>query len=398
VSSVVADLEPDAVPLPEASPMWAELDRIERLAASAKALLARRVDESREWKRHGHRSAAEHLAALGGTPIGVARDALALSAAVQSLPQTQAAVRSGALSMQQANAVVGAAAADPAAERRLLAAAGTTSLAELQQECLRTKANADPNRDTTYRRIHEQRRLRTWTDAEGAWNLVARGTPDAGARVLAALEPLIDARFTTARTTGQREPRDAYAFDALVDLAGRASDGTDGSPRRARPQHLALLRVDLDALTRGQTESDEVCELTGLGPIPVARARELLGVSTLRLVLTKGVDVVNVTHLGRGPSAAQRIALLWSSPTCSVEGCTRTRVEIDHRHDWAKGGQTALSNLDPLCAHHHDRKTNDGWALVAGSGKRALVPPDDPRHPKPTRRQANRAPPTEHAA
>jgi len=30
---------------------------------------------------------------------------------------------------------------------------------------------------------------------------------------------------------------------------------------------------------------------------------------------------------------------------------------------------------------HHDKKTYDGWALVAGSGKRPMVPPDDPRHP-----------------
>jgi hypothetical protein len=386
------------VPLPEASTMWAEFDRLERLAASAKALLARRVEDSREWKRAGHRSAAEHLAALGGTTVGVARDALAVSCAVQSLPQTQAAVRSGLLSAQQASAVVGAASADPTAERRLLAAAEKTSLAELQQECLRTRANADADRDTTYRRIHEQRRLRTWTDAEGAWNLVARGTPDAGARVIAALEPLIDARFTKARTKGEREQRDAYAFDALVELADRASHGTGGAEQKRTPQHLALLRVDFEALTRGKAEGDEICELTGLGPIPVARARELLGEATLRLVITKGVDVAHITHLGRGPNAAQRIALLWSSPTCSVEGCTCTRVEIDHRHGWAKGGRTELHNLDPLCSHHHDRKTNDGWALVAGTGKRPIVPPTDPRHPKQQKQQTNRAPPVTSAA
>jgi BarA-like signal transduction histidine kinase len=39
-------------------------------------------------------------------------------------------------------------------------------------------------------------------------------------------------------------------------------------------------------------------------------ARDLLGESIVKLVITNGVDVANVTHLGRGPTAAQRIALL----------------------------------------------------------------------------------------
>ena len=43
---------------------------------------------------------------------------------------------------------------------------------------------------------------------------------------------------------------------------------------------------------------------------------------------------------------------------------------------------TLLAWLDRLCEGHHDKKTYDGWALVAGTGKRAMVPPDDPRHPR----------------
>lgn len=41
---LVGQLEPDAVPLPEAPAMWQAFDGIERLAASAKTLLAARVD------------------------------------------------------------------------------------------------------------------------------------------------------------------------------------------------------------------------------------------------------------------------------------------------------------------------------------------------------------------
>jgi hypothetical protein len=116
--------------------------------------------------------------------------------------------------------------------------------------------------------------------------------------------------------------------------------------------------------------------------VPVSVARELLGEAILKLVITRGVDVVNVTHLGRGPTAAQRAALLWITPTCSVQGCNRSRVENDHREPWADTQHTRLDELDPLCEFHHDLKTRLGYALVPGTGKRAFVPPDDPRHPR----------------
>ena len=148
-----------------------------------------------------------------------------------------------------------------------------------------------------------------------------------------------------------------------------------------RARFLALLRVDYEALVRGAVEGEERCEIGGIGPVPVRVARELLNESVLKLVVTRGVDVANLTHLGRGPSAAQRIALLWASPTCAAEGCNAVRTEVDHRVEWAETHHTRLDELDPLCRHHHDRKTYDGWALVEGTGKRPMVPPGDPRHP-----------------
>jgi hypothetical protein len=47
---LVGRLAPEAVPLPDAPTMWQAFDGIERLAASAKTLLAARVDESRVWQ------------------------------------------------------------------------------------------------------------------------------------------------------------------------------------------------------------------------------------------------------------------------------------------------------------------------------------------------------------
>ena len=100
-------------------------------------------------------------------------------------------------------------------------------------------------------------------------------------------------------------------------------------------------------------------------------------------MITKGVDVMNVTHLGRSATMAQQVALWWQPPCCTGEGCTRTeRLENDHRDDWANTHHTRLDELDPLCGHDHDLKTYHGWALVDGKGHRPMVPPDDPRHPR----------------
>jgi hypothetical protein len=99
--------------------------------------------------------------------------------------------------------------------------------------------------------------------------------------------------------------------------------------------------------------------------------------------VTAGEAVVGVAHLGRRPRAAQRTALEWLYPTCAAEGCgAGAFLEIDHRVGWAESHLTVLDLLDRLCPHYHDRKTLDGWALVEGRGKRAFVPPDDPRHPR----------------
>ena len=99
--------------------------------------------------------------------------------------------------------------------------------------------------------------------------------------------------------------------------------------------------------------------------------------------MTKGVDVISVTHLGRSPTAYQLTALEWMQPACTAEGCACTgRLENDHRQDWADTHETPTDGLDPLCHHHHMLKTRYGWALVEGKGKRRMVPPEHPDHPK----------------
>ena len=163
------------------------------------------------------------------------------------------------------------------------------------------------------------------------------------------------------------------------------------SSRWSNPRYLALLRVDAQALRRGQVAGEELCEIAGVGPVPVSVARDLLGEAIIKLVITNGVDVANVTHLGRGPTTAQKIRPAVDQPAVLGPGLHRRRIEYDHQKPWADTKHTRLDELDPLCGFHHDLKTRLHWALVPGTGKRAFVAPDDPRHPS---RQPTRAGPT----
>ena len=377
LDALVRRLDPDALPASQAPGLWRELDLMGRQVAAAKALVARRVEDSHRWRGEGFASPAEYLAAKGGTSIGAARSELELSRALPALPAVRAALVEGVVSAQQGALIADAAKVNPGAQRSLLASAAKDSFKELKDHAQRAKAAGDPDPGATQRRIHEQRRLVEFIDAEGAWNLHARGTVADGAKIHAALAPLIEDRFHANRTAGRRDSREANAFDALVELSQRTRE------RPGRPgRYLGLIRCDLSALQRGKVAGGEVCEIAGLGPIPVSTAVDLLGEATWKLLVTRGIDVLNVTTLSRKATAAMVAALAWRSPTCTVEGCGRTILQIDHRIPWADTHHTTLQELDPLCPHDHDKKTHDGWDLVAGTGVRAMVPPGDPRHPE----------------
>src|SRR5262245_51143339 len=103
---VVRGLEPDAVS--DAARLWEAFDGIARLAGAAKVLLAGRVDASKAWREAGYRSAAEFLAARAGGSVGEARRALETSQQLQSAAATAAALRSGGLSVAQAEAIADA--------------------------------------------------------------------------------------------------------------------------------------------------------------------------------------------------------------------------------------------------------------------------------------------------
>ncbi|HEV2906923.1 MAG TPA: DUF222 domain-containing protein, partial [Actinomycetota bacterium] len=341
----------------EAISLLTEIGQIENSCAAARVLLSRRIAESTLWQDKGERSAAHFVARATRATVAKAVETLETAKHLEELPSTTEAFQEGRVSETQAKEIASAASMNPSSEQTLLETARTGDVIALRDACRRVRHAAVPDELARYEAIHRSRYLRSWSDHDGAFRLDAKLTPDAGATVMAALEPHRRNVFEEARHAGRREQPEAYLADALVALA-HAADSKEASG----PKAMVQVRVDHAALIRGHRNGDEVCEIDGIGPIPVATARALSSDAILSAVLTKGADVKAVAHLGRTIPARLRTALQARDTECAVPGChNRHRLEIDHIEPFAEGGPTSLDNLVRLCRPHHHMKTNLGF-------------------------------------
>jgi hypothetical protein len=374
LDQISRQLLPAALDGGHAAALFNDAARAERLCTAIKSRLARRVEETGVWRESGHRSAAHWVAEATGETVGAACRTLDTARALDGLPETEAAFRSGRLSEVQAAEVAGAAAAEPHAEAELLEAAGSTSVKGLRERCREVRAGAEADDRAWARRLHVERRAHEWTDPDGAYRLEARLAPDAGARVSSALKAHTDRIFCDARRAGRREPRSAYAADALVALA------TEGP---CKPVEVRVT-VDSAALARGHTKAGERCDITGVGPVPVAMARSFLDDAAVAVITRDGDDITAVSSPKRTIPTKLRRALEARYPTCAVSTCANDQfLEIDHVVPLEDHGRTEIDNLWRLCSHHHRLKTYEGWKVVGRNGTRDLVPPDDPDPPDP---------------
>jgi hypothetical protein len=369
---VARDLDPALFEGSDAAELLEVFGRGERVCAAARTLLARRVDDTGVWRVRGHRSAAHWVAEATGETVGAACRTLETARALEHLPETDAAFRSGQLSEVQAAEVTSAAGADPSAEAALLATAAATSVKGLKDRCRQVRGGAEEDDRACARRLHDERRAHEWTDTVGAYCLSGRMAPDAGARFSSAWNAHIDRIFREARRAGRCEPRAAYAADALVALAREGP---------CKPVEVRVV-VDSAALARGHTEPGERCEITGIGPVPVATARAFLDDASVAVLTRDGDDITAVSSTKRTIPTKLRRALEARYPVCGVRTCANDRfLEIDHIVPIEHGGETSIYNTWRICPHHHYLKTHAGWRVVGDNGHRDLVPPDDPDPP-----------------
>src|SRR5438552_2220271 len=314
--AILAALEPGCLSGPDALRLLEVITEGERVLAAGRTLVAKRVEESNVWRASGERSAAHFIAHKTGTSVGRTQAGLETAERLAALPATAEAFRSGTLSEVQAEAIASAAALNPNEERPLLKRSERDTFKQLRDACRRVR-HAVTDERARYAAIRAERHLRTWTDGEGAFCGAFRTTPDAGARMLVALDAEIDRVFKGARREGRREPHQAYAVDALEALVC----GGGGGATRARPKAEIRVVVDHQALLRGHTVAGEACEIEGLGPVPVAVVESWKHDAYLRLIVTDGIDVKALTRRSRYVDAHQDAALAVRDRRCVITGC-----------------------------------------------------------------------------
>ena len=461
LEAMVSGLDVDTLTGEGATRLVKRLVVHERVVATVRAKAAKRAADANQWRHAGQRSPASWLASLTGTTTGQAAADLETTKKLVDLPATAAARAAGQLSDSQARQVADAATADPAAEADLLAHATTDDAAALARRCLAVKAAAERDETAARERLRRARRHRSWTDGEGAFCYAGRGLPEDQAAVEAALKPYQDQAFHNARRRGEREPAEAYAYDALIALANhqcpttetrsagvspteatsnsdaghtrtratsttstavaatgtsaaasRSSDddtpgavtlwkgittdtstttGTEVVSSRLGSRAKVIVRIDHTALVRGDTVPGEVCEIAGTGPIPVATARKMARDASLTAVVTDGVDVRTVAHLGRAATAHQRTALEARGVHCAVPGCGAAHhLEIDHVDGWALTRRTQLTSSTGCAATTIARRPMTATASPDRQGSAPGTHPGDTQRGDTIRRSAPR--------
>jgi hypothetical protein len=332
------------------------------------------VEETNAWQRGGHKSAAHFLASATGTSVTRAVGTMKTAERLADLPETTEAFRTGRVSQAQVDEIAAAASGAPEYEHLLVETALDRPHATLRDTCRRVTAGATDELER-HRRAHAARAARSWTDAAGVWQLHASGTPTDGARIMARLNAETEVVFTEARKAGTRESSEAYRFDALVRLAESPGDGRE----RARAHVFAT--VDAAALTRGSTEPGERCEIKGVGPVPVATARALMGDALLTILAKKGVDVTTIARDGTTtmPIALRR-AVVARDSECTVDICSAATEEIHHIEWRSDGGEHSVHNCVGLCGWCHDLVHYHGYTLEPnGDGTCHLRAPPESR-------------------
>ena len=361
-----ASMEVDCFDAARAARLVSSGERVRRLGDAIRTIGVGQVERTNGWKGQGAKSISEWLATETDCARYEAQSVVVLAGQLQHLPVTQAALRSGTLSGTQAVEVARGAIVAPNTETQLLNLAKHATVRDLRDASSRVVAAATDEAER-HRQVHKSRYFKSWTDLDGSFNVKGRMTVANGARVMAALKPLQEEIFKQARKSGAHERPEAYAADALMALCEKATNKqpSETGTKSIRPNAVINIRVDIDALKRGHTEHGEICEIAGVGPIPVATATEYLGEAFLKLLVMDGTDIRTIAHMGRAIPAKLRSAVEERDRVCQVPTCDMTMgLEIDHIVPFAEGGAASLENLVRLCKRHHLLKTHDGYRLI----------------------------------
>jgi uncharacterized protein DUF222 len=358
---IVASLQPALMTGVQAAAMVRDFAELERVASAGRLLLAHRVEETHAWEGTGHRSAAEWMAAQTGGSLGNAKEAFETSRNLFDQPTLDEAIRTGALSAEKAAAVSDAAKKKPETEDELVGKAKNSPLSKTRDECNRAKARGEDAEERA-KRCHANRKAFLSRERDGMVTLNATGPVAEMAKLRAAFDKRTDQIFRARnRAKTGYEPRDRYAFDALIELITG-----DGERAKNKTRVNAQIRIDITALWRGWVVDGEICDAPGVGALTVQEVERLLMAedTLIDAVIVRGKDVIRTARIDRYIPADQRRALQMRDPCCCITDCTwNGPLENDHTDGYANTRLTSIERLRRYCPPHHWLKTHRGYEI-----------------------------------
>jgi hypothetical protein len=343
----------------------------QRLVAQAESLLvqaAGAMARSGEWRREGFASPAALVRARCRMSGGAAAATVKLARVCERMPRLAGAFARGDVSRRHV-AVVGVAATperlDALAELDEVLATAASRVTPLELRGLVqhvTDAIDGDGGAGAAEALHARRRLHVSRMLDGMVAVDGLLDPEAGERLLGALE----ARMEATRVPGDPRPAPQRRADALVELCETGAAHQVAGPGRRVTPHMTVV-VDLEALERrghvGLVRRARA-DAAHLGRLPVATLRRLAcdaGVS--RVVVDGAAGPLDVGRTTRTVPPAIWRALVVRDGGCVHPGCDRPPgwCEAHHVVPWYDGGATSLDNLELRCRHHH-RAVHEGRA------------------------------------
>lgn len=332
-------------------------------------------DRLRGWEVEGHTTCAHWLAYRTGIDLGAAREKVRAARALETLPETSAAMARGALSFSKVRALTRV--ATPDNELELLELADGATAAQVER-MVRGWKRAGRRSELEEERVRQARRsLSVFPGDDGMCAVRGVLPPEVGALLMRAIEAASDVLYRQERAAGgeiERTPEQRRA-DALALLVERAlamrgsAEGSAGESGRAEPisgsraaRYQVVLHVDAATLSEGGEPGRSELE-DGTRVSAETSRRVACDAAVVRVTHRPDGSVLDVGRRTRTVPPAIRRALEVRDRGCRFPGCGSRFTDAHHVRHWADGGPTSLENVVLLCRAHHTLVHEGGWRV-----------------------------------
>ena len=341
------DLEPELLDATLARELLAVYARLEKLSAFGVAALSRKIAD------------AAQVARVTGTTMGKAKATVATGNALGRSDDLNAALQTGAVSLDQAAEIATAEESSPGAAKKLLPVAQSEGFHVLRDKARAIKLEAEQHKDL-FARQRAARSARSYSDELGMVHVHLALEPHVGTPIVARAEAEPQ-RIARASKDKDKEPFERYLADAYARLLSGAGKG-----RAKRPEIVILVSYEVTQRDWKDVRPGEICKIPGVGPVDPQVAKEIARDAIVSAVLYDGKDLRHFKRWSRAIPIEVAIALELGDPpefdgVKCVDCGRRFGTEFDHVEPHVAGGPSSTTNLKPRCCWscHPDKTERD---------------------------------------